>query len=90
MSDGLGQRHQRVAHDAAVLFLVATGDLDLAQAGRVLHHHAAALPAPVFERRQGLVHRLLAGQGTCFSITLAPQRVYKPDGQAAPPAATSI
>jgi len=48
----LRQRHQRLAHDAFVLGLVAAFDLDLAQPRRVLHHHPAALPAPLAEGRQ--------------------------------------
>src|SRR5689334_9140984 len=51
-SDRLRQRDQRVAHDPRVFFLVAAGDLDLAQARGVLHHHAAALPTAVLESGQ--------------------------------------
>src|SRR5436309_12203876 len=61
-SDRLRQRHQRLAHDAGVLFLVAAGDLDLAQASRVLDDHAAALPAAVLEGVQRAAHVARAAQ----------------------------
>ena len=48
-----------LTHDAGVFFLVAALDLDLSQARGVFHHHAATLPAALFEggqrRRHGAV-----------------------------------
>src|SRR3954468_24804707 len=60
-SDRRRARHEALAHDVGELLLVAAGDLDLAQAGRVLHHHAATLPAALLEGGERLVDgRLLS------------------------------
>ena len=46
-------------HDAGALDVVAVGDLDLAEAEGVFHHHPAALEAAILESLQGGGQRLL-------------------------------
>ena len=57
LSDRLGQRHHRFAHDLRVFIFVAVGHLDLAQAQRVLDHHAATLPATCLKGMKRVLHR---------------------------------